>query len=87
VIEPDDVEEKCPLPACTGVLYLSTETCVPLPGTEAVSSAWMVICTEGHTVWTHVDQIRKLNAAGLTEDDEATDIAPEFRRGAVWWSS
>lgn len=52
------------------------------PG-AANTSAWEVVCESDHTVWTHVDQIRADNAAGLTDDDETGEDAPTFRPEAM----
>lgn len=91
-------EALCPTKGCSGELYLTLTSNIPLytvdppwPGagsatyepSDAVSQGWEVVCTEGHTVWHHVDQIRADNAAGLTDDDETCDYAPRFRIDAL----
>lgn len=84
---------RCPVHGCDADLYLIITSCIPLytedppwPGAgsatydagDAVSDGWDVECVDGHKVWTHVDQIRADNAAGVTDDDETGDSAPRF---------
>lgn len=84
----------CTVATCDAPLHLVISSDIPLyrenppwPGagpedyTTAGANAqgWEVVCEGGHTVWTHVDQIRADNAAGLTDDDETGDVAPLFR--------
>lgn len=91
-------EALCLIRGCTAPLYLTITSCIPIyavnppwPGagpesyepSDAVSDAWEVECTDGHKVWTSVDQIRADNAAGLTDDDETGDSAPPFRLDAM----
>jgi hypothetical protein len=93
-----DTDARCLVRGCNGQLFLELSYACPLyttdppwPGhgpidytpTGAVTSAWQVQCTEGHTTWTHVDQVRHDNAAGLTDDDETGDHAPTFRLDAL----
>lgn len=99
----EKAEATCPIIGCDADLYLSASYSVPIyridppwPGAGpgdysergAVTSGWEVVCTEGHTVWNHVDQIRVTNA--LLPDDEHDDWmpedcdnAPEFRFDAM----
>lgn len=85
---------RCPIGGCIAPLHLVIASDIPLytqdppwPGageatyepSDANTQRWEVICEEGHTVWTDVDQIRADNAAGLTDDDETGDFAPTFR--------
>lgn len=94
----EKAEATCPIPGCGADLYLTITSNVPIyrieppwPGAGptdyspagAVSCGWDVVCVDGHTVWTHVDQIAADNAAGLTEDDLTGDYAPEFRLDAM----
>lgn len=95
-------EMTCPVAHCGADLYLTITSCIPLyrinppwPGAgeatygpeDAVSDGWEVTCTDGHTLWTSVDQIRVDNAAGLTDDDETGDSAPTFRPEAMCLTS
>lgn len=80
----------CPIQGCSGDLYLTVTSCTPLyrveppwPGANVASWGWEVVCSEGHTVWTHPDQVRADNAAGLTDDDETGDYAPVFRMACL----
>ena len=88
------ISQPCAIPACPGELFLDIETCrsiyqvdgsVIVPD-DPLMSAWTVTCTEGHIIWTHIDQIRVDNLNGLTQDDETTDRPPTFRAGAAWWA-
>jgi hypothetical protein len=81
-------ELRCPMPGCTAELYVTHLTCTPVfitppwPGasdTSPVSAHWQVECTEGHTVFTWVDQARAMNAADPEESiDETADYAEPF---------
>lgn len=86
-------EATCTIPGCEADLYLVITSNIPIyridppwPGAGpadwtpagAISHGWEVLCTDGHTVWNHVDQIRLTNAAGITDDDETGDYAPPF---------
>jgi hypothetical protein len=93
-------EARCPVWGCGADLFLTITSCIPLYAVnppwqgagdakygpdEAVSDGWEVECTDGHKVWTHVDQIRADNAAGVTEDDETGDSAPPFKIDLLLW--
>lgn len=94
----DDPALRCTIGGCNAETYLVISSCIPLyrvnppwPGAgpedytpaAAVTQGWEVECTEGHTIWSHADQIRVDNASGLTDDDTTTDFAPTFRLAAL----
>lgn len=82
-------EKICTIPGCRTPVYVILSYTVPVldphpdvvvaydPG-AAVSTGWTVECENGHVLWTHTDQVKATNAAGLTELDEAGDDCPEF---------
>lgn len=99
-LQADKPEATCPVWGCDADLYLILTSSIPLYAvnppwegagdatytpTDAVSDGWEVECIGGHKIWTHVDQIRADNAAGLTDDDETGDSAPTFKIDLLLW--
>lgn len=89
-------ELLCPMPLCEAELCVAWHSCAPVYGIEppwpgagestgtpddAVTSNWEVECTDGHTVFTWVDQTRMINQITPDADlDETADNAPPFDR-------